>query len=573
MNPILRRELLEVLRTRKAVVLQLSLALACALLVLVRWPTGEVADLSGARSLQVLRVFGYGLLAGILLLVPAFPATSLVRERMQGTLALLLNSPLPPWSIYLGKLGGVLGFAAVLLVVTLPAAAACHALGGTVVEGGVAALYGLLVLAALQLCTLALLVSSRSQSTDGALRVTYGLVLAVCFLPFAPSLLVTGRANPLAEPAAWLRCLSPIPAVLEVLGQGDVGGLGVSGAPSAAVRYVLLACLFSLACAAATVSQLRPALLDRARHAGVMTQDRSAREQLFRRFMFLFFFDPQRRSGSMSLWVNPVMVKEFRSRRFGRLHWMLRITALCAILSLALAVVALTGAEEKGLKLIMGALVLLQVLLVILIAPSLASGLISGERESGSWQILRMTPLSAWSILVGKLLSVVWPLVLLLGATLPGYVAMIVVERSRASREPFKLSQLAGEVVQGFGDPTLLRVLACLALTGVFAVLLSAAISTLFRSTAAATTAAYLALLAVCLGPLLVWLGREAPFGHGTVESALTVSPVAAALQAAAAPGFQEYELLPMNWWGIGSACVALLVLLGLRTWQLCRPE
>src|SRR5262245_35531018 len=102
MNPIIRRELLEVLRTRKALATQLGLATGCALLVLVRWPTGEVADLSGARSLEVLRVFGYGLLAGVLLLVPAFPATSLVREKVQGTLALLLESPLTPWSIYVG---------------------------------------------------------------------------------------------------------------------------------------------------------------------------------------------------------------------------------------------------------------------------------------------------------------------------------------------------------------------------------------------------------------------------------------------------------------------------------------
>ena len=83
-----------------------------ALLVLVRWPTGGVSDLSGARSLQVLRVFGYGLLVAVLFLVPAFPATALVREKVRGTLALLLNSPMSPTSIYLGKLGGVLGFTA-----------------------------------------------------------------------------------------------------------------------------------------------------------------------------------------------------------------------------------------------------------------------------------------------------------------------------------------------------------------------------------------------------------------------------------------------------------------------------
>ena len=135
MNPIIRRELLEVLRMRKTVALQLGLGLACALLVLVRWPTGDVADLSGARSLEVLRIFGYGLLAAILLMVPAFPATSLVREKVKGTLTLLLNSPLRPWSIYLGKLGGILGFALILLVMTLPAAAACRALGGLARSG------------------------------------------------------------------------------------------------------------------------------------------------------------------------------------------------------------------------------------------------------------------------------------------------------------------------------------------------------------------------------------------------------------------------------------------------------
>ena len=128
MNPIIHRELLELLRTRKAIALQVGLAVACMALEIVRWPTGDVTELSGARALQVLRLFGYGLLAGILLLVPAHPATSLVREKTSGTLALLLNTPMPPWSIYLGKLGGALGFSDVLLAMTLTAAGACYAL-------------------------------------------------------------------------------------------------------------------------------------------------------------------------------------------------------------------------------------------------------------------------------------------------------------------------------------------------------------------------------------------------------------------------------------------------------------
>jgi ABC-type transport system involved in multi-copper enzyme maturation permease subunit len=551
MNPIIHRELLEVLRRRRAVALQLGLAAVCALLVLLRWPTGGTADLSGTRSLQVLRIFGYGLLAGILLLVPAFPATTLVREKIKGTLALLLNSPMRPWSIYLGKLGGVLGFTAVLLVMTLPAAAACYALGGTGVRGGIVALYAVLAVAAVQLSTLGLLVSSRAQTTDGALRGTYALVLAVCVLPLGPQALLRGREDAAAAAAGWFRCLSPVPAVMEVLGQADVGSFGMSAGTDEVGRYVILALALSVLCALATVVRLNHTLLDRARPAGVMTEDRSGGERAVRRVLFLV--DPQRRAGSMSLWVNPVMVKEFRSRRFGRSHWMLRLVAVCAILSLGLSYVAASGALGWGVEVIGGALVLLQIALLILFAPSLAAGLVSTERESGSWQLLRMTPLSPGSILRGKLYSVAWPLILLLCATLPGYVIMMTVKPALAQQ------------VQ--------RVVICLALTAVFAVLLSAAASTLFRSTAAATTASYMLLLAVCVGPLLFWLARDAPFGHATVQTVLSLNPVAAALQAADTPGFKDYQLLPVNWWVVGSACVALLVFLGLRAWQLCRPD
>jgi ABC-type transport system involved in multi-copper enzyme maturation permease subunit len=551
MVPILRRELLELLRTRKALVLQLVLALACAFLVLVRWPTGEVADLSGARAIQVLRVFGYGLLAGVLLLVPAFPATTLVREKIKGTLALLLDTPLQPWSIYLGKLAGVLGFTAILLVMTLPAAAACYALGGSGVQGGITALYGLLVLAALQMSTLGLLVSSRSQSTDGALRVTYALVLVVCVFTLGPHALLHGSSDFSAVLASWFRCLSPIPAVMQILGQEDVGAHGMSEGSDAVARYALLALVSSLACAMATIARLNHTILDRTRSAGVMTQDRSAGQQAARRLLFLV--DPQRRSGSMSLWINPVMVKEFRSRRFGRSHWTIRLIALSAILSLGLSYVAATGAVGWGIEYIGGGLVMLQIALLILFSPSLAAGMVSAERESGSWQLLRMTPLSAGAILRGKLLSAVWPLVLLLCATVPGYVAMMMIDPALT--------------------PRVQRVVACLALTAVFTVLVSGAASTIFRSTAAAMTASYVTLLTICMGPLLIWLGRDAPWGYATVEAVLRIDPVAAALQASSTPGFAEYDLLPMNWWIIGSACLVLLLFIGLRTRQLCRPE
>jgi ABC-type Na+ efflux pump permease subunit len=178
---------------------------------------------------------------------------------------------------------------------------------------------------------------------------------------------------------------------------------------------------------------------------------------------------------------------------------------------------------------------------------------VSAEREKGSWQLLLMTPLSPGTILRGKLVSVIWPLVLLLCATLPGYVAMMTLEPTLV--------------------PRVQRVVACLALTAVFVVLVSAAASTLFRSTATAMTVSYVAIMTICLGPLLLWLGREAPFGHATVQAALLIDPVAAALQASATPGFIQFDLLPSNWWIMGISCLSLIVFLRFRVWQLCRPS
>src|SRR5262249_60904264 len=133
-----------------------------------------------------------------------------------------------------------------------------------------------------------------------------------------------------AAATLWRRSLSPIPAVLEVLGQGDLGTRGMAATGGAVPRYAVLALASSLACALATIVRLNHALLDRARPPGVPTQDRPFWEQVLRRLVYVV--DPDRRAGGISDWVNPVMAKEFRTRRFRRSHWALRTIAACALL-------------------------------------------------------------------------------------------------------------------------------------------------------------------------------------------------------------------------------------------------
>jgi ABC-type transport system involved in multi-copper enzyme maturation permease subunit len=575
-SPIVARELTTILRTRQMLIFQCGLICVFALLVIVRWPSEARMAASGVRSQQVFRLFAYGLLTTILLLLPVFPATNIVREKKQGTLALLLNSPLGPWRIYFGKLLGVLGLAGLVLCLSLPAAAACYASGGVSLTGELPGTYLILALVALQCAALGLCVSSYSNSSDGAVRWTYALILCLSVLSLGPHQFFQGQGGhetvksttdvlklsphqffqgylegSLADLGEWLRCLSPFAALTSLLGAGDIAGQGLLSTANVPGRFAVVSLVVTVLCSACTIARLNHRIFDTARAPGRISDDRGVATRTARRFLFLI--DPQRRSRGIGPFVNPVMVKEFRCRRFGRLHWLLRLISACAILSLFLTYATTQETIEWGVETIGGIMVSLQVALLVLITPSLAAGLISGERESGGWPLLMATPLSVWRIVWGKLLSVILTLVLVLCATLPGYMVMVYIE-------PGMRYQVE-------------RVVICLAATAAFCMLFSAGIGSLFRRTAPATAAAYTALLTVCAGPLLVWMGRDAPFGRATVEAALIVNPVAAALSVIRAPGFQEYNLVPGNWWFLGiSSAMALVILVG-QTWRLSRPQ
>lgn len=549
-NPIVQRELVGILREKRTFFALGLLSLAFALMVAVRWPTEPRMALSGSRSVEVLRLFMLGLLGAIHLLLPVFPATSLVRERHRGTLALLLGTPLGLWRIYTGKLIAVFSLATLMIFISLPAASACFALGGISLNA-LAGCYAILLLTSLELCAVSLLVSSSTTTTDAAIRWAYGVILGLSLLSLIPHALFVGSGGSNEIVADWLRCLSPLAAIAPLLGSADISSHGMASMNDVTPRFMLLSCAITAICSVWTISRLRFAMFDRARSSGAVVDDQSLQVRAVRRLFFIV--DPGRRSRAMSWLVNPVMIKEFRCRRFGRLHWLLRLVASCAVLALALAILTTTRTIAWDVSAIGGIMVVLQVALLVLITPSLAAGLICTERESGGWVLLQMTPMSVVRILWGKLLSVILTLALVLCATLPGYIVMVFIE-------PGQRAQIE-------------RVVLCLVITAGFATISTAAIGSLFRQTAMAIATAYSFLIAVCALPLLVWLGRDAPFGHDTVETALMINPIAATLSVIRFPGFRDYNLIPGHWYVIGVLSLISLVLLVVQTIRISRPQ
>ena len=86
----------------------------------------------------------------------------------------------------------MLGVALLPLLMSIPAACACYVMGGLSV-GDLLRLYGVLVMLTIQLTVIALWISSFSESTDAALRTTYGVVFLLTVVTPGPYQFVHSR--------------------------------------------------------------------------------------------------------------------------------------------------------------------------------------------------------------------------------------------------------------------------------------------------------------------------------------------------------------------------------------------
>ena len=136
----------------------------------------------------------------------------------------------------------------------------------------------------------------------------------------------------------------------------------------------------------------------------------------------------KRRSRWQALRYNPVTMKELRSRMRGRRAFVV-LTVYLLVMSLFISLVYLAYAaaaaepygpdvREAG-KVVFGAVMGIEVFVVIFVAPSFTAGAISGEKERQTFDLLRTTLLSANDFVTGKLISALSYIFLLIFASIP----------------------------------------------------------------------------------------------------------------------------------------------------------
>lgn len=191
LNPVLRRELVERWRGRRAfVTISVYLGLLAALVYALyrvaismltqsRGFGGMDASLAGpSLGRFLLEALLFAMLLLVLFVTPGYAAAQISGERERRTLQLLRLTLLRPVQIVLGKLGASVAWVTVLVVAGLPIGAATLFLGGVALPDLLRASV-MIVVVAVGIAGMALGVSSMVRRTTAAIVVTYGLVLAL----------------------------------------------------------------------------------------------------------------------------------------------------------------------------------------------------------------------------------------------------------------------------------------------------------------------------------------------------------------------------------------------------------
>ena len=172
-NPIFDRELLTLLRSKKAFALLAVYAGLSVAIVLASWPRDQMSVLlQGAISRELLGLFALGQTLLLGLLVPATLGGAITREKEGETLDLLLATPLSVDRILVGKLLSGLAYFLILMVTSVPAVLLCFLIGG-LSWSDVAGLYVFLMLQAVLYGVISLTCSTFFHRTHTAVINSY----------------------------------------------------------------------------------------------------------------------------------------------------------------------------------------------------------------------------------------------------------------------------------------------------------------------------------------------------------------------------------------------------------------
>ncbi len=512
--PLIKRELVALLRTRRAFWLLVLTVAASFGVCLLAWPWRGSADVA-ARTPGLFLAFSLTQVIGALLVTPALTAGAISRERERNTWDLLYGTHLPPMAIVVSKAVASMGLFVVLLVASLPATALLYLLGGLSLRA-ILLCHATTFLAVLAATLTCLAASARSERTTTAVLRAASRVFLWHFglfflLLFTVSLLSQGIV--FRRGGSWLVDFGAIAVgtsvpmtQLELLAPGllrgnDVDPVWVSIAWCTLIAAVHLAYLLvAVRRADLPVSKRRERRERRARRRAVRDGWASGQRPKGRPAWLTRLAIEWGRRGRFPC-ANPVFLREIGFELIGRrayragFFWMPLAIGVCVGLAVNLRW------DDLSVSLILTA----HVIAGLLVVGSAASG-IARESDQGQLDLLRGTSLTPGAIVRGKVLAAVYgglgpvlavllilSVVFFIGYQGPGGYLRLAADSSRALTRVVK-----GLELFAFGAVGLVVHMFLLASLGTFA-------SCVAKRVLMALAIAYGLVLALYLGAPLVW--------------------------------------------------------------------
>lgn len=450
-NPIFGRELLTLLRSKKAFAILAVYLTLSALVVLGSWPREASQILvQGAISRELFSLFAMGQTLLLALLVPATLGSSVTTEKEGETLDLLLTTPIGPAQILLGKLFSGLFYLVILFITSIPVLMLCFLIGGLGTED-VVGLYLYLGMQAVTFGIISLACSVFFARTHTAIIISYLLVGGVGL-------------------ASW----GAYGDGIEFLGSSSMVALVVGEA---------LLCFFLFMSAWARVK--RPFA-----HVPKSLEEEDVRAQvglIIRRDQFPDnLIAPDRRAGPLPDGANPVLDKELQAEIYGSGTLFVRLViqfGLIASFGAFLWVLAGSVRSEGTVSHPEYPYFCFLIAYVMIVGPSLATTSFTQEKEFHTIESLTLTLVPRSQIVLGKFMA----------------IARVVLALAAMNSVCF----LIAIFLSSFAYVQVLMLAATILTASVFAISLGMFLSFYSKSTTTSTITTYFLLFSLWVGPPL----------------------------------------------------------------------
>jgi ABC-type transport system involved in multi-copper enzyme maturation permease subunit len=429
---LLRRELRTTLRGKFAYVALVMAVLGVIAMVYVMLPAEQNAFLRAAQiSEQLVSMITLGLAACALLFVCPLAAISISGERERDTFTMLHLTLLRPRGLIAAKFLNAAGFFMLVSIALLPVLGVVFFLVGIDI-GGLLARYLLVLSFAIFSGAVGIGCSAWMRRSTASIIVTYVIVAGLSALAHAWQAIVVAPFLVALE-MEWMARDSGVLNYLELLFGSLERELGIGplehivdsrgwgdGPLLWALLFLLFAGLFIIS------AQIGVRRFRNPRQKAVAKPVDDFTKLMARRKQFPYYvIDPLRRKPPVPDGRNPLLVRELQWGLIGRATRMVRVFYVSAILQL-LMTTYLYVAPARHWPDVANTIAIVDVIIVMLVAPVLTAGALAREVELGNMDLLRTTLLTPAEILHGKLYAALLSLAPLVLGCLVGPLVCLV---------------------------------------------------------------------------------------------------------------------------------------------------